>query len=307
MYLAVDSSWPIELTSHILEWAEGAPEDANVIAFVDMAFDHARPQPFKWPHESVSLYAGDELRALSPTLLALRSHAARGRHDKEELRRDLVNLLHHCQGRPMLSFVQSRLGPRDLAAAWHPVRWVSTADDQRFLLRLADTRVLTVLPDCLSALNWARVCQPLHAWQVVDRQGIGRSLPMPLQDQLTDPAASIGRPFQIDDDELGRLLEAAQPDALIHALSCDVPDVLPSTPDRARVHAWVSAACELARQQDLDGSTDQLLLAAAVCATGGKLLAHPGLPGLLASHRGGQGDLSDALSALLPEDEGTTA
>lgn len=304
MYLAVDVQAPMALPEYIAAWIAAAPDGAQLVALVDLAFDHEHGKPLNWPHERVPLYADDALTTVSPTLLAMRPQAPHAAADPEALAQGVRRLLRHCQGRPMLSLLQTRLSLPELAKAWQGVRWVKTADGQRFLLRMADTRVLVTLPSCLAPAQWARVCRPVLAWHVVNRLGDWQALPIPPSPMLAEPdTIQVGSeaPFEIDDDELGRLLDAAQPDALIHALHRDVPDVLPQATDRAKVHAWVSAACELARQHGLDGSTDQLTLAAVVCATAGEALSHPALPELLASHRPGQADLADALATLLPE------
>lgn len=153
--------------------------------------------------------------------------------------------------------------------------------------------------------NWARMCKPLMAWHIVDRSGDLQALKMPPAaldgaepPQLHEPPGA----FQINDTELDLLLDASQPDVLINTLFEQIPDVLPTGADQAKVHAWVRRACDLATQHGLEATDEQLALAATACLTEGRVLDDPALPGVLAGHRPGQGSLADALAALLPEE-----
>ena len=300
MYFAVNKP-AANLLSQALTCVQGNPTGGRWFALLDKAFDHDIRTPLRWPHQSEAIYKGaGDIEAVSPTLLALSTHAT------EAAAQEMAHLLRHCQGRPMLSFVQTTLDMSDLAAAWHDVKWVRTDDGLRFLLRLADTRVLSSLADALQPHNWKRICKPLQAWQIVDRTGGLQPLTLPMgapngaeEPKHDEPVEA----FQINDKELALLLDAAQPDVLINTLFEQVPDVLPTDADQAKVHAWVRQACDLATVYGLDATGDQLALAATACLTEGSVLADPRLPGLLARHQPGQASLVDALAELLPVDE----
>lgn len=293
MYFAVNTP-SAELRAQALTCMLANSPGGRWFALLDMAFDHGSRKTLHWPHQTAAVYTGtDDIEAVSPTLLALSTHSS------EALAQEVARLLRHGEGRPMLSFVQSSLEMRDLVAAWQDVKWVHTEDSQRFLWRLADTRVLSSLAQTLQPQNWARICKPLQAWHIVGREGDLQALEMPKTSE------SLGA-FQINDKELALLLDAAQPDALINTLFEQIPDVLPTGADQAKVHTWVRRACDLAGQRGLDATSDQLALAAAACLTEGRMLDDPALPGLLARYQPGQASLSDELAELLPEEDGTS-
>jgi hypothetical protein len=300
MYFAVNKP-STDLLSQALMCVQANPSDGRWFALLDKAFDHGSKSTMRWPHQTEAIYKGShDIEAISPTLLALSPHSS------DALAQEMARLLRHCQGRPMLSFVQTTLEMSELTTAWQDVKWVHTEDGQRFLLRLADTRVLSSLAQDLQPHNWERLCKPLLAWHIVDRVGSLQPLNMPMAvpngAETPKPHESLGA-FQINDKELALLLDAAQPDVLINALFEQIPDVLPTGADQAKVHAWVRQACDLAVQHGLDASGDQLALAATACLTEGRALAYPALPGMLARYQPGQASLADQLTELFPVDE----
>lgn len=296
MYFAVNTP-SAELHAQALACVQANPPGRRWFALIDRAFDHGRRSTLRWPHQTEAIYKGTgDIEAISPTLLALSPHSS------EALAQDMARLLRHCQGRPMISFVQTTLEMSELASAWQDVKWVHTEDGQRFLLRLADTRVLSSLAQALQPHNWERICKPLQAWHFVDRFGVLQPLRMPqaaLDEGETPEPVDV---FQINGKELALLLDAAQPDVLINTLSEQAPDVLPTGADQAKVYKWVRRACDLAAQHDLDATGDQLALGAAACMTEGRVLGDSALPGLLTRYRPGQDSLTDELAKLLPLD-----
>lgn len=302
MYFAVNTP-SADLHAQALACVQTNPSGGRWFALLDKAFDHDRKSTLRWPHQTEAIYKGtDNIEAISPTLLALSPHSS------EALAQDMTRLLRHCQGRPMLSFVQTTLEMSELASAWQDVKWVHTEDGQRFLLRLADTRVLSSLAQALQPHNWERICKPLQTWHVVDRFGDLQPLRMPLVSpngaDALKPNESL-REFHISDKEFALLLDAAQPDVLINTLFEQIPEVLPTGSDQAKVHAWVRRACDLAAEHGLDATGDQLALAAAACMTEGQVQDDPALPGLLAGYQPGLSSLAEQLTELFPMEERT--
>jgi len=298
MYIAMNKPQASDLLSKALTCMQVSSSNGNWFALLDKAFDFDRKTPLRWPHPSEAIYKGaDGIDAVSPTLLVLSSRTS------EALAQEIACLLRHCQGRPMLSFVQSSLDLADLAAAWQDIKWVYTEDGQRFLLRWADTRVLASLPDALQTHNWKRICRPLMAWLMPDRLGNLQTLTM--RAVMPDSAGRTKHlvPFRLDDKELTLLLEAAQPDVLISMLFEQIPDVLPVGADKAKVHGWVQQACEFAALHGIEVTGDQLALAATACLTEGTVFSHPRLLGLLTRYQPGLVSLADILAELLPVDE----
>lgn len=300
MYFAVDDLQIASLQAQILSTMQAGHVDAHWYALVDLAFDHERVNPLRWPHAFEPIYRKTGMDAVSPTLLRLSSPAS------DAARMDLARLLRHCDGRPMLSFVHTELDMTALADAWQAITKVQTEDGQTFLLRFADARVHSTLPGSLGSQNWQRLCRPLLAWHTIDRSGQWQTLPMPEHASTgqgsIDPLGTQ-EPFCIDAQAFARMLDAAQPDVLIDAMAERLPDVLPER-HKARCHALVARACDLARAHDLEGLDDQLALALLACLSDGALLTHPALPDLLAAYQPGAGvgadKLSDTLMALLP-------
>jgi len=300
MYFAVDDFQIAALQAEIRSTMQAGHIDANWYALVDLAFDHERGNPLRWPHASEPVYRTAGMDAVSPTLLRLSLPAS------DAARMDLARLLRHCDGRPMLSFVHTELGMKALADAWQAITKVQAEDGQTFLLRFADTRVQGTLPGSLGSQSWQRLCRPLRAWYTIDRAARWQALPMPepapTGQGSIDPLGAQ-EPFCIDAQAFARMLDAAQPDVLIDAMSEQLPGVLPAR-HRAQVHALVTRACELACAHHLESLDDQLPLALLACVSDGALLRHPALPDLLAAYQPGAGTLSDSLMALLPATEG---
>ena len=298
MYLAVNKLHTSALHSQAIVRIQASASNGRWFALLDRAFDHDRKKTLRWPHASEALYKGsDGIDAVSPTLLQMSSSTS------EALTHEIASLLRYCQGRPMLSFVQSSLDIHDLAASWQDVKWAHTEDGQRFLLRWADTRVLSFLPDVLHAHNWGRIAKPLLAWFTVDRFGDLQALKMgSVSSHCSEEPVHLG-PLRLEDKELASLLDAAQPDVLINMLFEQIPDVLPVGVEQAKVYSCVQKACDFASQHGIDAAGDQLALAAATCLTEGAVLADSKLTGLLCSHQPGQTSLADILTELLPVDE----
>jgi hypothetical protein len=303
MYFAVDDFQIAPLQAQIINTMQAGPAHARWYALVDRAFDHERLSPLRWPHASEPVYRKAGMDAVSPALLSLNVPTS------DAVRVDLVRLLNHCNGRPMLSFVRTELDMASLADAWQAITRVQTQDEQTLLLRFADARVHSTLPSSLGRQNWQRLCRPLLAWYTIDRAAQWQALPVPepLDDgQDSSELATTQAPFCIDDAEFARMLDAAQPDVLIDAMAQRLPDVLPER-NKARCHALVARACELARAHHLEGLDDQLALAVLACLSDGELLSHPALPDLLAAYQPGAGagadKLSDTLMALWPATE----
>lgn len=257
-------------------------------ALVDTAFDHDGP-PLTWPSAHARIYAHDRLAALaevSPLLCELRTAHA------PTLQREVLRLVSHTAGRPMLGFVQSRLPADDLARALADVAAVSTADGQPFLLRWADTRVAEYLPQALTAAHWARVTRAVQQWWIVDRRGelVLLALADPAQ-----PIADADKPIQLTDDELSHLIAAGEPDALTQVLSEHFSDLLPKE-GRAELHRTLQRLCALARRCGVERFARLQSLAVAVLGTRGALLDDPKFEPWLQLHAHDEHGFEDALA-----------
>ena len=271
MYFAVESRDPETWLDGLLQRIESTA-DVHWSALVDGAFDHGA-KPFAAPGPRHPLYgetgALRDLLSASPYLLPLDGFAG------DERRAMISALGKHCQGRPMLSFVASWQSPSRLAKLWQPcLQPVVEDDDTRFVLRFADTRVLSALPVAVGPAAWAQLTAPVAQWHLVNRDGLLETLS--LTEPRTEPEAYQSEPLKLSQDELDRMVDAAMPDALLDSLYRQSPDILPAS-ERAQVHQRVAQAYALAKVHRLEAVPDMLLLASYALAMGESGLQSPSL------------------------------
>ena len=84
----------------------------------------------------------------------------------------------------MLSLIGSSATPAALTAHFRRFANALTDDRQEFILRFADTRVLTGLPGALSKPHWDGLSAPIAQWVVLDREGCPQRLPIAPDRQL---------------------------------------------------------------------------------------------------------------------------
>lgn len=290
-YYASDPAQLDHIIQALATQCANAPAHTRWHALVDLAFDEGRQRmPLKT--SPTALYRHGRLapmQAVSPVLCELPMDRP------DELVSIVRTLNRHAAGRPMLSFLASKLPEPQLADAMQPVLEVQTSDGQPFLLRFADTRVLVTLPASLTTAHWVKVCAPLVGWLAIDRFGELVELPMPIP---SAPAMERLARMQVDDAELGALLRAGEADALIAALADGFPDLLPKQA-RAALYQEVGHVCALARTHGINGSGDQLALALANRMMGGGLWRDAKLDQWLARRAGQPGQFADALEEFV--------
>jgi hypothetical protein len=224
------------------------PEDVHWFALVDRAFDHGSPKQVPAPTVT-PLYRRIDLESLlevSPVLIPLEV-GPMARFGSQ-----LDALLEHCAGRPMLSFIASTGDAEDIAKAWEDLHFVHTDDNQRFLLRFADTRTLYDLPWCLTPEHWAALHKIITCWIAPDRRGWLQQLPL----SKAKPKA----PRQLTTETLSRLTKSSFGDAVFSHWDVKKPELLP-TENRAYFWGIVQTACN---QADEDIGFGDLL---ALCQT----------------------------------------
>jgi len=88
-------------------------------------------------------------------------------------------------------------------------------------LRIGDCRVVACLPDIFLPSQWEALTAPLEEWQVTNRSGKILSLPLAeSRKQMTGQASAL----RLTDEQVGRLIEASEPDGLLHYLGM-APDL----------------------------------------------------------------------------------
>lgn len=299
MYYAVDGGNAEQLIQALGEQVRQSSESGHWYGLLDLSFDHEEGRRLsRWPLPTWPLYHAMPLHTMghvSPCLFALPLTT-----DSDDWSRQVGQLIRHAYGRPMLSFVHSRLDGSALQSAWQTSLFVYTADKLRMLLRFADTRVTPELSRTLSQSNWARICQPLLKWLIVDRDGTLISLPL---GESSDPLDLADKPIELNDAEYAGLVAQGQPDALINSVYEGIPEWLPQK-EKAILHKQMKQVVALAEKFQIDKAPDQIALATAVCVSQGALLTSAELDQVLGSPESWpNSNLYDALLPLLSVEE----
>lgn len=304
MYFAVDSyetgTLLQALTSLIKSTPLAPPEsERNWFALVDGAFDHGL-RKLSWRTEKFQIYDnGTNLAALievSPYFVALPDP------DQTDFADQLRRLLQHCKGRPMLSFLSSESTAKTLRTQWQSCLMPPTAgDDEPYLLRLADTRVLPALASLPDKALWQALTYNIDQWWFIDRTGDLQAL----QVEATEKSISTRRdgtlPLELSHKNLLHLLSYGQADSVVDAIAEQLPELLPER-HRAQFHEHVARACALAERKQVEAFPDVMALAVASELTQGEILNDQRVLTLLAARKWADGQLSDALMDYLPED-----
>lgn len=285
-YYAVDSYDPKNLRDALLAQVSSASTSDHWFAMLDSAFDH-KGKRLRWLNENLfEVYHQGRLARLaevSPLLIPLQ-------HKSEHLGQELMRLLTHCRGRPMLSFIRSKLSAEAIREQWQSTLEIATEDAQSFVLRFADTRVLPALIEIGEV--WQRVAGEIAEWQIIGRNGDLVTLELP-------NASDTGNaPVRIDDKGLAQLLESGAADALATMLDEHFPELLPAG-QGARVHARLLQLASVGEKHGIAGSTEIFALAVADFSTQNRLLEHSAFSSWLSQRPWQSAQLEDALGDFL--------
>jgi hypothetical protein len=284
MYFASDASHTATVCTALIEKIRAHPE-RNWLALVDGAFDHGRPGP-SLPNENYPLYDCDGLSDLlgaSPFLIVLTAH------DEAQLRVELANLVRHRKERPMLSFIGTSSSASSINENFRLFANAMTDDDQEFLLRFADTRVLPGLPDALRQAYWDGMTCLLSDWIVIGRDGTPQALP------LNPNRASFKAGFQLSPAEFAHLLSNGEADAILDAIAESNPEALPEG-SRAAIYDRVVASCSYAQRHKVQAFPDVVALAYLALLNDGKGLRDPNLSDMLLRSQWTAGSLINELA-----------
>ena len=250
-------------------------------ALIDSAFDYPETDQAPYHADALNCYDAEIFEGLhnaAPCLLPL-----------PEDESSVTRVLWHCRGRPMLSIVASVAPPSALIKSWLPLHWVYDDDDQRMLLRIADTRVAPVLARVLTPAQWAAWTARLAHWLIIDRAGQLTHCPLAEPDVTQDASLRLTRA------QLDQLVHAAEPDAVIDLLAQGMPDILPATLPKSQLYAMVAESCALGHLCGVEGHSDIVALAVAACLSEGRSNRDPRLPGLLRAAQWASGELGEFL------------
>lgn len=307
MYFAQDpynTATFVPTLSQIFKHNNDAPTPSlqlHQFALIDSAFDY-RKQQINWKNESISLYSGAEhlnnLASVSPRLLLLSAPTS------DEFEREIQRLAFHCDGRPMLSFLQTTVDAEELVRQWEKIFTVKTEDDDSpFLVRLADTRVLPALSTMPTDTLWSNLTQSVQDWLIVDRNGTLQTLsclpssPPHFVNGAKSNEHEVGS-LVISNQNLTHLLQMAEPDSVINVLAEQFADLMPPS-NHARFYTQIAQSCALAKQYHIDAFPDVLAMATASVLTQGTICNDSKFIAMLQTRQWSSGQLSTALQAFI--------
>lgn len=283
------------LSSQLLKVMRRTDHHGHWLALIDTAFDHELDGLY-WNKPIHPVYRQGKLeqfRHVSPVLVEI--DTTRDAAMETELKR----LLHHCQGRPMLSFLHACVSLESLIGTWQRILEIQTEDGQLLLLRFADSRTLPTIATVMKESTWPVLTQGIDQWHCIDRDGRLQTLTIP--DAGLKPGDSS---IRISDAELAEFSRLSLPDALANALRENFTDLLPSV--AAADHRKLSVICALAEKNGIDGFPDIMGLAVVIYAYGESLAKNAELSAWLGKHEWQDGQFMDALVAHVESLEETT-
>ncbi|MGW8393936.1 DUF4123 domain-containing protein [Pseudoduganella sp. HUAS MS19] len=264
--------------AELYELANSKPE-LHWAALVDAAFDH--PLAHESPYWSIGINCYDSvayegLTKAAPMLVPV---------DPVNNQAFVSRLLKHCYDRPMVSFIACQIELDKLSESWRQLHWITAVDQQRMILRLADTRILLALPQTLKKNQWAAFAEPVAQWLIVNRTGDLAPLDLPAQD--TAKVSTI----HLELEQLSALLSAAEPDNVLATLSDSMSDILPMDIRPSVRYEIVAQCCELASRFNISNWADVVSLSIAAFLTGGKTNHDEALLAFLNAKQWTPGDL----------------
>ncbi|MEC5163994.1 MULTISPECIES: hypothetical protein [unclassified Janthinobacterium] len=146
---------------------------------------------------------------------------------------------------------------------WKHVHWITAFDEQRTLLRMADTRILPVLPRVLSAEQWIAFGSSIEYWSYINREGGMEICPLSSGDFIADTKIHLSQ------RKLDEMLLAAEADAIIGLLAEAMSDIVPAGLKKSEFYKIMNDSCNLARTYNVKEYSDSVSLAVAACLTVG--------------------------------------
>lgn len=280
MYFASDVPDPQIAVATLIEHIQRR-SDLNWMALVDSAFDYGNTQ-LRWNREKFFTYGCDKMGSLidaSPFLVDLRM---------ESIRPEVGKLIRHRGNRPMISFIGTELTPRELNETWSEYLTVRTTDDQNFVLRFADTRVLPALSQCLGPELWNGLTVGVKEWLYINRRGDLQTL------NVDHTAIAALPPRRMTTEEFSAIIEAGEPDAIIDILSTNNPEILSET-DRVSVYQKVCSALAVAKTYAITSYRDIVAWVTLVVVTNGAALTDDKVIQFLDTQSWSNGHLADSL------------
>lgn len=297
MRFAINAASPAILVDQLMATMAHAPVNWHWFLLIDSAFDYHEPDdvtatPPPYAASALSLYQHEELaglQAAAPVLYPVAYEELCSEAGKARLQQ----ILAFTTARPMLSVLASSLEIGELIRYWEPYHFVRSEEGQRYLLRMADTRVSASLPRILATEQWAALSHPLLQWRIIDRQGKWLQLRLP-----NHQTNVISPPLLLSDKQQAALLASAEPDTVFDFIQAQQPDLIPAQP--ATCYAWLQASSALARQYQIEGWPEIVDLGMMACMTHGASNQELAIINILKQRKYIPGQLLTALLDAMP-------
>lgn len=176
-------------------------------------------------------------RLAGPVLLSQQQLTQAG-HDASHT---FASWLKAYPGRLHASLIDSPLALEPLARHLAQHLHIITSDGLPLLLRLADCRVLAMLPSVLTPEQWQQLTAPLGRWHIHGRDGKTVELTVPAE---PGDAAPDDTQLRLSDAQIAQLADLSEPDAVLAAIG-RTPEHVPvadlewaHTVARHCIHLW---------------------------------------------------------------------
>lgn len=267
---------------------------AHWYLWVDIAFNVADGIDTPLADTGLNIYQVNEmvdLEHLGPRIVQVFAPG-----DQVDKARELLRLwLEHTNGRPMLSLWASDRRIEKLAQHMRAWCWAQTPDKETVLLRLADTRSVCNLHKTLLDEQWHGLTHPLLNWLYINRQGAVASLPV-----VSSSSTPLAKPsIELSEAQVQAMVLAAEPDALLHYIATQMPELVPQKALPSKMHAYTVSVCKLAEKHDVSHFLDRLTMLVSACTTQGKSLTDKSNLDMLSHKRYITGHLAQAWSLHL--------
>lgn len=242
--------------------AQNANQTLNIYALVDTAFfmlDKSLKQS-TWLDDAISIYRDTALVGLSEASPHLLPINLLEKNTQQHFRK----ILHACNGKPMLSVIASHLPIDDLVYRFKPFLEISAEDEQTFVLRFADTRILPVLDGILCHEQLSEWRQGISHWWYPDRHGNLASLPEIARQNPTKVRSTMH--LKLSQSRFNQLIEAGNADAILDAIFEQNPTLL-SAKKPSYFYTTVQQLQRPLRTFEINNFTDIVLFCTTATAT----------------------------------------
>jgi hypothetical protein len=187
-------------------------EDGNLFALIDGAIDPRslkRLASFLNASNHVRLFAGtfaSGAEAFSPVLIDIE-------HAKTNKENFIARIINACAEKPALSFLRAPTSLSKLSAQLRQLLTIKTADDQEFLLRYADVRMLPAVFGVLNVQQRRAFLGPADKWIAVDHLNRLHEMVAP---EVSESVPDY--PLKLDDQQFARLMDETAVHSIVSQL-----------------------------------------------------------------------------------------